>query len=798
MLSASAIQSWFLPSVPTSVLACAIIAFFTFVNLCGVKWITRLTIPIGVVSAGLAFLSAVIPVWAGKMDWHQAISFHLVVPFGGWFGKVTSAMAGLYLVGFAAPAFEAAVCHVGETRDAGRNVPRAMFASAVMATLYFLVLPIVWLGTIGSDAMAGDLAQTLGPTFGPLFGGAARAAATGFMMFNMFHGTIAPLTGVCRTLSQLADDGLLPECFSLRMKRTDAPWVAIGFTAALAMGGVLINDPIWFIAAANFTYLIGISLPSVAVWLLRKDMPDHPRLYRAPRGTIMLGLIAALGWGISTILGFEQFGLRTVILGIGLAYSGSILYAWRKWSDHRKAGSKGVPHSLHVKLTGAMMLVLVFDGAGYLLAVHSAGAHGTPMIAALEDIFVIVALLTITVGLVLPGMIAHSAVEVRNSARALAEGTLADFSKAMEALAAGNLDAAHARVDIRPVLVHSRDEVGQMAESFNTMQEEVKRAACGLDGAREGLRKARRELEEINASLEQRVMDRTAELESAHKKLVDAAWQAGMAEVAIGVLHNVGNVLNSVNVSASVVEGKVRKSRAAGLAGATAMIRQHEANLAEFLTQDERGKQLPGYLLKLSDTLAAEQQDVLGELASLTKNVDHIKQIISTQQSFASASALREQVDLRELAEDAIRVNLIALDRHQVKVERQYQEVPTITVDRHKVLQIIVNLISNAKWAVIAGSAQEKRVCINIGKTPAGGGFVEIVDTGIGISTEDLPRIFEHGFTRREGGHGYGLHSAAVAAKSMGGSLKATSAGAQAGATFILELPAEQSPALAA
>ena len=200
-----------------------------------------------------------------------------------------------------------------------------MFAAAIMATLYFLVLPIVWLGVIGSDAMAGDLAATLGPTLSPLFGSGAKAAAVGFMVFNMFHGTIAPLTGVCRTLSQLSDDGLLPRFFAKRIRRTDAPWVATAFTAACAIVFLLIGDPVWLIAAANLTYLIGIALPNVAVWLLRRDQPNMHRPYRAPRGMIWAGLIAALTWGVSTILGFQQFGLPTVIFGLVLTYSGAIL-----------------------------------------------------------------------------------------------------------------------------------------------------------------------------------------------------------------------------------------------------------------------------------------------------------------------------------------------------------------------------------------------------------------------------------------------------------------------------------------
>ena len=500
LLSASAIQQWYLPWISVPLLASAIVVFFTIVNLCGVKWVMRLAMPFATVSALLAFLSAFVPIARGTVDWHQAFSYHLTVPFSGWFGQVTSIMAGLYLVGFAAPAFEQAACHVGETIDPKKNVPRAMFASAAMATLYFVILPVVWLGTLGPEPLGKDLALELGPTFAPLLGSAAKGAAIWFMMMNMFHGTIAPLAGASRTLAQLSEDGLLPE-FLAKRSRTDAPWAATLLTAFVAIVFLLIGDPVWLIAAANLTYLIGIAMPNVAVWLLRCSEPDMERPYRAPRGTIVLGLIAAAIWGLTVVLGFEQFGLLTVIVGFAFAYSGAAAYAWRKFTDRRKAGLPGIAHTLHVKLTGAMLIVLTLDAVGYLIAVTSISQHDTALIAALEDIFVVVALLTICVGLILPGMIAHSAVQVSTAASKLVKGTMADFERAMRALAAGDLDSAKARFEVSPIMLNSRDEVGEMARNFNLLQEGIGRAAGGLEGAREGLLRSRAALTETNERL---------------------------------------------------------------------------------------------------------------------------------------------------------------------------------------------------------------------------------------------------------------------------------------------------------
>jgi len=493
LLSATALHQWYLPAIPVKLLAGGIIVAFTLANLAGLRRVTRLAVVIAAASALLAFLSAVLPVFAGDVDWHQATSFHLSVPFGGVFGKFTSAMAGLYLIGFAAPAFEAAACHVGETINPNKNVPRAMYASAGMATLYFLVLPVVWLGVFGPAALTADLANTLGPTFAPLLGGMAKAAAVWFMVLNMFHGALTPVTGVARTLSQLSEDGLLPRILA-RRSRTDVPWVASTLTAVMAIGFMVGGDPVWVIAAANFTYLIGISLPSVAVWLLRKNEPDLPRPYRAPRGTVTLGLLAAIVWGLTTIFGFEQFGLPTVIFGLALAYSGAMAYAFRRWRD-RAGAPKRVKRSLHLKLTGAMLAVMVLDGAGYLLAVSHVTATDPQLITVLQDIFVAVAMLTITVGLVLPGMIAHGATEVAEAADRLVSGTLADLTRAMRALAEGDLEAARAGGENRHVAIRSADEVGAMAASFNVILDEASRAAGSLDGAREALLEHRADLE---------------------------------------------------------------------------------------------------------------------------------------------------------------------------------------------------------------------------------------------------------------------------------------------------------------
>jgi len=497
-LSTQALHDWAHVPGPPMLTAVGIVLAFTAINLAGVRWATRAALVIGAVTFTLALLGAVVPVAAGAVDWRQASSFALTTPFHGVFGAVTSAMAGLYLIGFAAPAFEAATCHVGEMRDPVRTVPRAVVASGALAGLFFVVLPVVWLGTIGAAGLsAPDLsAAALGPTYGPLVGGAGRGVATAFLVVAMLHGCLQPLAGASRTMSQLSEDGLVPRVLARRNRR-DVPWVATALTAGAAIVFLVVGNPIWLIAAANLAYLIGIALPSVAVWLLRRHEPDRARPWRAPRFTIGAGLVSAGAWLVATVLGFEQFGLPTVLLGMGLCYSCSALYAWRTWSDRRASGARSAYRSLHLKLTGAMLLVLVFDSAGYLLAVQRVDAGRAAVVTLLSDVFVAVALLTISVGLVLPGAIGHAVTQVADAARALTTGTVADLTRAMQALGDGDLDAARAQVSVVPVDVRSHDEVRAMADAFNGMQDEVARAARSLDRAREQLRSTRDNLQDM-------------------------------------------------------------------------------------------------------------------------------------------------------------------------------------------------------------------------------------------------------------------------------------------------------------
>ncbi len=287
------------------------------------------------------------------------------------------------------------------------------------------------------------------------------------------------------------------------------------------------------------------------------------------------------------------------------------------------------------------------------------------------------------------------------------------------------------------------------------------------------------------------------ELEQANAALVDSSRFAGMAEVATGVLHNVGNVLNSVNVSGNVISERLKRSKVIELGKVSGLLTLQAADFAGFVARDPRGPHIPELISCVTEALKAEHAELLEEVDSITRNIAHIKEIVSMQQGFAKGEGIVEPQSIQALVDDAIKINSVSLARHRIAVVQAYEEVPQVLVDKHLVLQILVNLLRNAKQAIESSGLEARRIVVKIqSKSPD---FVKVAvqDTGSGIAPENLTRIFSHGFTTKKTGHGFGLHSSALAATGMGGSLNATSDGPGTGATFILELPVYQPLAVA-
>ena len=320
-----------------------------------------------------------------------------------------------------------------------------------------------------------------------------------------------------------------------------------------------------------------------------------------------------------------------------------------------------------------------------------------------------------------------------------------------------------------------KDELGQLANAFRVMADQVQQRE-------EALRQA-------NEALEQRVEERTRELKEAHQQLAQTARQAGMAEVATNVLHNVGNVLNSVHTSAQVAKERLTDMRVEQVGRVTSLLQERQSDLTTFVSQDERGRHVMPFLTRLGQSLVEDRKEILGLLEDVGRYTEHIGDIVKMQQSYARTARLHEATQLDELVEDALRINEVALARHKVKVERHLAPLSPTRTDRHKVLMILVNLVSNAKYAMDATPEESRVLTVRMESPSAGRVHISVQDNGMGIAPEMRTRIFQHGFTTRQEGHGFGLHSSALAAQELGGSLTVHSDGPNRGATFTLELP---------
>ncbi len=277
------------------------------------------------------------------------------------------------------------------------------------------------------------------------------------------------------------------------------------------------------------------------------------------------------------------------------------------------------------------------------------------------------------------------------------------------------------------------------------------------------------------------------------RELQTAARYSGMAEVATGVLHNVGNILNSVNVSTSVIRKRFEKSAFTSLQRVTELISEHQTSFADFVRDDQRGQKIPAYIQKVTAALADERAHVNLEFDDLLKNVDHVKEIVSVQQSMAKSSGVNQMLAPQDLVQDLLTATKGSLVNHRIQVIHEVDdEVPNFESDKHKILQILINLIENAKDAMVEHKTENPQIRIDV--LPLGNEQLvfRVADNGIGIASEKMDKIFQHGFTTKEYGHGFGLHSCANAATELDGKLTVASDGIGQGATFELALPNKQ------
>ena len=280
-------------------------------------------------------------------------------------------------------------------------------------------------------------------------------------------------------------------------------------------------------------------------------------------------------------------------------------------------------------------------------------------------------------------------------------------------------------------------------------------------------------------------------LKLAQERLVETAHSAGMAEIATGVLHNIGNILNSVNISTEEIAHTLKGSKLKGFLKVNGIIKKKMDHLGTYLSEDPKGKLIPGYYVSLGEAIEEEHCLMKEEIISLTEKVSIMRDVISTQQSYAKSSLYTEKVNITDIIEDALKLQIASLKKQGVKVTKNYVDLPAGNIPKVKLVHVLTNLIKNAKEAMATNEKDKKNQQLTITLCMIHQGIVQIKvqDNGCGITPEMQEKIFNHGFTTKPTGHGFGLHTCANFMTEMGGTLKVESDGTNCGSTFLVEFP---------
>jgi len=299
------------------------------------------------------------------------------------------------------------------------------------------------------------------------------------------------------------------------------------------------------------------------------------------------------------------------------------------------------------------------------------------------------------------------------------------------------------------------------------------------------------DLTESNTQLNNEINERKkmeVKVAKLNNQLVIAARRAGMADIATSILHNIGNVLNSTNTSVTLMQENIHKSKAQSLETVSNILNQHKNDLEQFLANDASGQKIPHFIKVLSEELQKEKSELTAGTVALQKNIQHIKDIITMQHSVSGSLGVMEKISVTDIVENAITINKTdALSK--IQIIREFKPIKTIVSDQVKLLQILVNLVKNAIDSLLASDNEPKKLILKVEEKDDKHFMIEITDNGLGIEQDILLKIFTYGFTTKDTGHGFGLHTSALSAQDMGGLLTVKSLGKDKGATFVLILP---------
>jgi signal transduction histidine kinase len=771
----------FLPLCPTAAL---LIIAAAGLALLGIPMLARVAIVAFIPLFVLLCISVVLPLISGTIQWSQALNFHLRTPFPGIFGIISSVMAGFYLISWIIPAYEYALFFVGCSKDRARDTKKAFLYSALFMGFGGCIVPFVWYAALGiTESSTGITVFDVSKLFEPFGQEIAVWLALLFYILSNAIAIIAPFANIPRMLAQMANDGLIPREFS-KCTRRQEPWVAIVATAAVSISFLLSGSVFasWFIACTNFNYAIYlIALSLFAARLLNQKSASRKNAYAEPLPQAFVNFSYGFAFLLLTftILGFQQFGLLAIILGILFAFLGSLFYLCRRGGDRLQRGEPFFVPSLECKLISTMFLLTVVSAVGYLKAIHYIAKEGSnpALVVFLTDNFVLVALMTISVGLLVPGITVNLLTKISDAATTLVRGPLRDFSDALISLGQGDLHRTNVEIDIEPIRISSHDEMGKMAASFNQLQGEIARSVEGLNNAREKLIAAHQELISTNRSLEERVEERTQklsdanvqlrtilqELELTRDQLIESEKLSSLGELVVGVAHEVGTPLGIGITALSELGNELSNLKQAFSNGTLT-----RTQLVEFL-------------------------NLFGETILLaSNNLERASKLLIgfKQTSADQVSEEKRTFDLNEYLKEVIKnVNLL-VKRRKITVDVHCPEGLSIESYPGVIFQLISIFISNS-LAHAFQPGDVGRIVIDVA-IDNGDIILKYGDNGSGMPPDVVKRVFDPFFTtkRGSGGIGLGLNIAYNrVVQTLGGSIICESSPGK-GTTFTVVFPA--------
>ena len=312
-------------------------------------------------------------------------------------------------------------------------------------------------------------------------------------------------------------------------------------------------------------------------------------------------------------------------------------------------------------------------------------------------------------------------------------------------------------------VVAVRQEIEELKEENEQLRTELTRKISEIEKIAERLRKAEEELE-------------------------DKSQNEGMAEIAAGVLHNVANVLSSVNSSNTFIQDTAKYSKVDGLIKANKLLREHIDHIDQFIFEDPRGKKLLNYYLKLEEPLRKEREDIVTQSERLDEKISIINDVITAQQSHAVSSQITSETVLSEIVESTLSLQEDLVEDYKLDVTTDLKATTPVIAQRSKLIHVLVNFIKNAGESMEENHPENKKLTIKTWEDSYKV-YLSVTDNGLGIKGENLDKIFSHTYTTKKKGHGFGLHSSANYMKEMGGKIKVSSEGRGKGTTFTLVFP---------